>query len=289
MSKRIIQLTENDLRTIVENAVAKILQENRQLAINIDISNIPIEDLKKGYIDFRLIPKPSLYGHPLYEPSYIKEAVGDVVEPDEVMENIIRKYQLPQSLSMKAEFHHKIYVYIITAMIGINDKMVEEDMNKLGYFLSVKGEPQEIEGMKYQALQFEPTSQLQQDITDKIKNKYYILYHWTPNYNVENILRYGLAPSQKNSYFNYPPRTYLMEGTKDVDSIQALGQSLCFKNKSPNNDGQYALLKIDVRSLEDDIRFFYDPNSQIGIYTEQTIPNNKITIGTVVKFITNFD
>ena len=79
-----------------------------------------------------------------------------------------------------------------------------------------------------------------------------------------------------------------MEGTKDVDSIQALGQSLCFKNKNPNNDGKYVLLKINIENLDDNIRFFYDPNSQIGIYTEQTIPNNAIDVGTVVEFITNF-
>lgn len=286
MAKQIIRLTESELKKIVLESAKRVLNES-SLADEIDITQIPIEILRQGYFDYRLIPQSTMYGNTLYEPATITEAVGDILPPDTVVNNIISKYHLPQQLVVKIEHYHKIYVYAITACIGENDKIIEDDMNKMGYFIGARGEVVKIQDMRFQTLQFEPSSQLQEDITDLVKSKFDVLYHWTPSYCVEGIQREGLIPSHKNEAFNYPPRTYLMEGNSSDEQMWNLGQQLCIKNNNPNNNGMYSLIIVDIKNLDDSIRFFYDPNSEIGIYTEQPIPNDRIQVGKTVQFVKN--
>lgn len=168
MTKNIVRITESELRKIVNEAVNNILGNNTGLAVDIDISSIPVEALRSIYFDYRLTPTPTMYDHPLYQPCLVKEAIGDIMEPDEVVRNIRNKYGLPEICVRKLEQHHKIYVYVITAVIGENAKLIEKDMEKLGYYLGAVGDVMEIEGMKFQILQFEPTSQMQEDITDEV-------------------------------------------------------------------------------------------------------------------------
>ena len=283
MAKKVIRLTEEDLKEIIKESVKKVLNENNMLDDDIDITKIPIEVLKQGYFDYKLVPVTSYYGDVLHEPSTIKEAVGDILPPDTVVKNILNKYNLPPQFVIKREHFHKIFVYAITALIGDNDKLIEEDMKKMGYFLSKRGNVIEIQGMRFQILQFEPSSQLQEDITDMVKSKFDILYHWTPSFCVDGILREGLIPSNKNSVFNYLPRTYLMEGNSTDAQRLYLGRLLCSANNDPNNNGQYALMVIDIEDLDDSIRFYYDPNSEIGIYTEQPISKDRIKVSEIVQ------
>lgn len=279
-----LNLSNKYLREIIEENLKKLICEESEIVFDIDIRNIPIEDLRKAYKDYRLVGSSMMYGHPLYEPHAIREAVGDICEPDEAIKEIITKYQLPQSLAYKMEHHHNIYVYHIVSLVGINDDLVENDMEKLGYFLSARGNVVVIDGMKFQLMQFEPTSQLQGDITDEVKEKFDTLKHWTPSYNVASIMENGLIPSHKNSMFKYSPRTYLMESGLSDDEMAYIGQQLCFSNKNPNNNGFYSLLNVNIKDLDESVRFFYDPNSNIGIYTEQPLEKDRISVHAVVKF-----
>lgn len=287
MGRKVLKITENELKGIIRNSVKKILNESVEYVDDVDISKIPIEDLKQGYKDFRLVPTSSFYGHPLYEPVTIKEAVGDIFPPDEAVKGIIQKYDLPESLVYMREHHHNVFVYSIVAKIGINDQIIEEDMKKLGYFLAKKLEVVNVDGMIFQKFQYEPYSQYQEDITDMIKSKFKFLYHWTPAYNVESIIKNGLIPNSRNTAFKYPPRTYLMEGDSDFKKMFGLGQQLCAFNKDPNNDGTYTIIIVNIENLDNSIRFFYDPNSSIGIYTEHPIPNKNIKAGQTIKFVKN--
>lgn len=255
----------------------------------IEISKIPWDDLKLLCKDYSLLPTPLGFDESLDKMFLIKEAFGDIQPPDNVTNQIIKKYGLNNTLVYKIEHHNKIYVYIINACIGHNDKVIEDDMNDMGYFLSVRGKKEIRNGILFQALQFEPYSQMQDDETNNVKAKYKTLYHWTPKYNLGDIMANGLVPSHKNEVFNYPPRTYLMKGDCDNDKIAILGQRLCFVNHNPQNDGNYVLLAINITNLDDNIRFYLDPNSDIGIYTEQVIPKNNISIKDNVQFKTKLN
>ncbi|MBR6517661.1 MAG: hypothetical protein IKT40_12590 [Bacilli bacterium] len=281
MSKRLIRLTEDDLNAIIKESIDEIL--NLNIDDIIDIRKIPIEELRRCYIDYRLLANSSLYGKILYEPSYVNEAIGDILPADDIVNNIKTKYRLSDDMVVKLEHFHNIGVYVVVAVIGENVELIEKDMHKMGYFLSKYGNIVEIENMHYQVCQFEPHSQYQEDITDIIKNKYDILYHWTPFYNIDNIIENGLIPSHKNSKFNYPPRIYFMEGDSSDGDRMYLGRLLCSANNDSRNNGEYYLLGVNINNLDSDIRFYYDPNSEIGIYCEQSISSDNIEIIEKVK------
>ena len=269
---RKIALNLDDIRDIVSESVFKAIQEiNRPDVNDINITNIDYNILKKIVIDYRLIPTSTSYGDELSMGGLLKEAYGHSVPPDEAMLKLSNKYSIPSALFKKVEHHHNIYVYLITCLIGENDKLIEDDMDKLGYYLSNVGDTVFVNGNKFHVLQFEPYSQYQEDETENIiKNNEY-LYHWTPEYALNDILKNGLIPDCKNDLLKFPPRVYLILDNVTDDYKDILGYQLFTHNKNPNNDGNYILLKIDISKLNNDNKFYYDPNSSIGIYTEDKI------------------
>ena len=288
--KNKIKLTDTELQKIIKESIQAILEKKTSEYVfdinSIDISKIDIDILKNAYIDFRLIPFATSFDDPLSFPLF-KEAKGDILPPDSVVNTIKQKYQLDSRLIVKMEMHNQIYIYVIVACIGKNDTLIEEDMKKLGYYLGRRGEIQKVKNMFYQILQFEPYSQLQNDETKNIKNKYKYLYHWTPEYNVNKILQSGLTPYNKNKKFTYPQRIYLMKGDSDLHKIMELGQLLCSTNTDINNNGVYCLLRINLNNIDNNIRFYFDPYSEIGIYTEQNIPQKFIELTSNYTFKTN--
>ena len=282
-NKKNIRLTESQLETLIETAVRKTLnsisRKNKEKETNkegIDITKIDIETLKQAYRDLSLTPIHVNYDNILSLPTLIKEAYGDPLPPDSVVNQIANKYKFSTKLVSKVEAENRISIYIIVALIGQNIQLIKTDMEKMGYFLGHIGNQTTVQGMTFVQLQFEPYCQMQIDETDNIKSQYNTLYHWTPDYNLKTILSEGLKPSHKNTEFNYPPRTYLMKGNSTDNEILSLGQNLSLFNKNPNNNGHYTLLEIDITNINDNIRFYYDPNSSIGIYTEQPIPPTNI-------------
>lgn len=238
---------------------------------------VSLADLKQITRDLRLTPTSASFDDRLCDEFPIMEAVNDILPPDEVIHKICQKWNLASNCAIKLEKPHKISVYLIIAKIGENEKLIEDDMKRLGYFLGWSKEIS-LMGVPYLKLQFEPYCQLQEDITDEIKGKYKALYHWTPNYNVESIMRGGLVPNHQNSMFNFPPRTYLIATEPNSREMFVLGQKLCLKNENLKNNGDYTLLQVDTAGLNDNIRFYYDPNSSIAIYTEQLITKEHIKV-----------
>lgn len=280
MAKKTVKLTKVEFCSLVEDRVRKALagadKNNTGDIGGIDISKIDIKVLRQAYRDLRLTPVPVTFDDDLTFPVYVNEAYGDILSPDDVVRKISTKYKISTQLVQKVEANNKISIYIIVALIGENVDLIKTDMEKMGYFLGLVGKTYDIEGMKFVKLQFEPTSQMQNDETDNIKSMYGTLYHWTPEYNMESVLSKGLVPSHKNSYFNYPPRTYLMREDCGDREMLSLGQKLCLLNRNPKNNGSYVLLAVDIKNVGDNVRLYYDSNSAIGIYTEQTIPSDKI-------------
>ena len=77
-----------------------------------------------------------------------------------------------------------------------------------------------------------------------------------------------------------------MKGDSDMSQMENLGQQLSLVNNNANNNGEYALLRIDIKDIDDQIRFHYDSNSEIGIYTEQKIPKDRIEFIKTFRFKT---
>ena len=246
------------------------------------ISSIPSDILKKACVNLKLVPTVKSYHDVLSYPQPITEAYGDLIEVDTAVKNLLLKYHLPEELAYHVEVFHNIYIYVITALVDENDKLIEEDMKKMGYYLSAVGPTENVDGVKYHTLQFEPTANLQDDVTDVIRTKYGHLYHWTPQYNIDSVLSKGLMPKSENGRFRYPDRIYLMwYGKNSIDAL-ALGQDLCRFNRDHRNNGLYGLISVDVSKCGDDVHFYFDPNSEFGIYTETPIPSVAVGLVEVV-------
>lgn len=250
----------------------------------INLTNINIEILQKYYTDFRLFLFHKGFTKLSLGAKYIKEAFDDIITADEVVKCIQGKYHLPNNFIYKQEAFNKIYIYIAVALLGINDDLIISEMNHLGFFLSLKGEKQIINGLWYQVLRFEPDYQMQEDKTDYIKSKYDNLYHLTPVYNLKDIFETGLKPKSNNKIYNYPERIYLLCPDIDRHDLIILGQNLAIVNDNPQNNGDYALLNIDITNIPDNIHFYMDPNSEAGVYTNSIIPKENISINRQLYF-----
>ena len=69
-----------------------------------------------------------------------------------------------------------------------------------------------------------------------------------------------------------------MKGDSNMAQMFNLGFQLCIHNTNPNNNGEYTLLSVNIKDLDDSVRFYYDPNSEIGIFAENAIPSDKIKV-----------
>lgn len=238
------------------------------------LSKLNKKDLKYFYIrDYKKTPNLSNFGK---KPT-ITEGFNDILPIEDAIEKIRYKYSIPEDSFISREGFNGIRMYIIIADIGENVISLEDDMRKMGYFVCSKRE-MDINGDLFQLIQFEPLKSIMDNKTDYIKKYYKVLYHWTPAYNVENIMIQGLTPQNQNDYFSYPPRIYLTtESDLDIyGALYKLGQELCLMNNNPKNDGYYCLLEVELDNLNIDL--FFDPNSPIGVYTEDRIPKENIKI-----------
>lgn len=282
------RMNEHLTKSQAESVTNEQYDNDNLLYGKLDINCLDSEGLEKDYDKIIIHPlSTTFYGNKLTDASPLKEAVGDIMPPDVVVSEIRKLFHLPEAYVYKLEHFHKIYVYIIIPEKVEDYEPIKETMEKMGYFLSQDNEKFATNGRRYRVLQFEPTSQLQDDETDSIKHENNKLYHWTPEYNVENILKNGLIPSHKNRVFNYPSRTYLMSDKYSQQEIFGLGQQLCIHSSDPQNTGTYGLLVIDVKNLPENIRLYLDPNSLIGIYTEQEIPSQYIHFVQYIQFVQN--
>ena len=284
MAKRTIKISSSDLANIIKETIANVIGDE---ACPIDVRKIPIEILRQSYVDLRLVPSQTAFDDILSVVPSINEAYGDIMPPDDVVKNIIRKYNLSPSTIFKKEAYNQVYVYVLSACIGINDKLIEADMEKMGYFLGVRKPPVTIRGMTFQVLQFEPYSQSQTDETDNIRRQYSVFYHWTPEYYAADILKQGLFPRHENKMFNFPNRIYLIKGNCTMPEMLSLGSSLSLVNADPRNTGKYVLLQVQVDKLDKGTKLYYDPNSPISLYTESPIPPEHIRIVGTFEFPTS--
>ena len=131
MSNRITKISEKKLRNIIKENIKSILNAVSPYDI-IDINNIDSDIFKSICVDYRLIPRLLIFGNKLDNPYVLKEAYGDIADPDEVVNTLMKRYHMPKQLVLKQEAYNKVYVYSVVANIGTNAELIEKDMEKMG-------------------------------------------------------------------------------------------------------------------------------------------------------------
>lgn len=280
LTKQIIKLTEERLRKIIKEEIKKALNNNKKKFINIDFSNITYEQAKKQYVDYTKIHafpnfSSTINNFSLKDNSIVESSGSKPLS--EVKKEIINKYFLDDWQFRIITSMNNIDIAIIIPQIYKNHSLIKDDMETMGYFNSIS-KPIVINGFNYIQMQFEPT--YQDDILNDVKNMG-ILYHSTLTSNINNIKQKGFIPSSKNNFFDYPDRIYFSKGNTDMKCLINITVQLANVNKQNVTD--YSIIVIDTSKIPDNVKFYYDPNYQDGVFTEDTLPSN------VIKSVMTFE
>lgn len=104
------------------------------------------------------------------------------------------------------------------------------------------------------------------------------LFHATPADRLALILENGLLPRAENRGFRYPPRVYCAVTEPDAVRIAYLLRSnlVLHRVHLPTTPIPYAILRIDAAALRSE--FFRDPMYAGGVYTDEAIPPDALSI-----------
>ena len=243
---------------------------------DIDLSDIPIKELRKQYVDFEtLIVVPPTFGDPLFKNSKkrrLNEGVKKSFDIQTVRKSIMKKYELKDWQFKLTEAANEIKIALIVPHLGSNNELVIEDMKSLGYYdcdsWFIKRD-----GMIYAVIRFDP--QYPKDITNEVGKMQYIK-HLTPRYNVESIKKNGFIPLHKNDVYKYPPRIHFFKDDTTDEDIDAIGQDLCESNSNSKNNGEYVLFTLDVSKIPNDVKFIGDSCCELAVCTEDAIPYDTV-------------
>lgn len=264
--------------------------EKPYIKSEIDLNNVKFHDIasKKIYEQLSTEEKkalladyrdtPSKYNFNLFSLN-LKEGILRSYPADTVIKYIKNHLHIP-GLAIAKDNRDKVDVILIAVHnVGNNIDTLIRTMNLCGYYLAVPTDVAEIKPNKIARLQFEPRNQ------DNCihPNTIGTLYHWTRPELVNKILKNGLAPRSKNSFFSYPERIYVVKDSIPEAELMDLGAMLCTAlNFEKYENGQsfdqtLSLIQINPRLLKQDFAFFIDPNySDYGLYCLENIPPDAI-------------
>lgn len=238
----------------------------------IDLKNIPFDKLKKQYVNFRsLVKSPPTYGDFLFDPSkkrILKEGIKYSLDINKVIHEISKKYGLDDWQYEIEKMENDISVALIVPHIYQNENLIIEDMTCMGYF-EMNRWTINVNDLIYTVIRFDP--RYPKSITNDVHNMR-IIYHYSPKYNLSSIQENGFVPQHKNKKFTYPPRLHFLKGDIDNKNLYNIGKQLCDNNDDVRNTGEYILFTLDTDRIPDNVEFIGDSCYEFGICTEDKIP-----------------
>lgn len=283
--KRTIHLKETELKQMIREHLYEVVskKEHADLYTAFNLKKILKEELKSQYYDINLFLNHTNSCLTKDENNnFILEAKERTASPEKVKNELSVRYGIHSWQINIIKSYHDIKVMVCIGDIGQNVDTIVKDMEYFGYFLAHYFYSTDIMGDRWCHLKFEPRYQ---DANTENITKYNFLYHITPFKNLSLITKEGLKPKSENKVFLYPNRIYVLVGNYGYDEIY----SLCnlFQRANSENDGKYAVLKIDVHKLPNHINFYDDPNSKYGAFIEQSIPSNCIVSYEIINVNSN--
>lgn len=270
----------NRIKKVIEEAVGKTLKQFFHPVSFFDLESVSDEELKRQSLGFRFTVA---YGNNF---SYngnnvLKEDVIETVNPTETIKEIKEKFRLSDWQIDIEKGANNINLLFIIPNIEKDKQLLIDAMSVCGWSFSCDETKTDRLGNVWIAMSFDPM--FQDDISDEAK-KFKFLYHWSPEYNVQSILKNGLVPKSENDLFKYQSRIHLIKGNISSENIVKIGQLLCSNNKNLNNDGNYDLFAIETNKLPENFSIYYDPRFEYGYYAKEIIPQEAIILVKKIKF-----
>lgn len=162
-----------------------------------------------------------------------------------------------------------------------NENLIDNMFNAYGYFKS------NVEELDENFICIEYECKFDKIFKQQLLNKKYI-YHLTTEKKAERILINGLKVHTNDEMFSYPERTYFFINNMPDDFLKEFFNEKIEGNNNYKNQTFYkvnlVLLKINVEPIIDKVKFYNDPNMDNGIYTEDYIPPQIITIERKINY-----
>ncbi len=253
-----------------------------------DLDVIPVSILDKGWQRYNPYLLKIDHRHPL-STRRVCESTDYLERITKVKEIITTTFPISEEQFVTVEEDtHGLYAALLIAVTDNNVEIIEESMETLGYFRRKPADNDLFFDRKERQwidMRFEPIKP--EDVTDTIRKESNIDYHIAPIVFKEKILKDGLSASNNDSEYRCSEeRVFLAEGTSTEDDLQALVNSLynqARKRETENLKTVYAIFVIDLKKLDENIRFYYDIYEPNGIYTITDIPSSVITFLRAMK------
>lgn len=270
-------ISYRDLKAVIGESIQKFLKESEEsfsVADYFDIQSLTKEKVLYMATDIRAY----LFRHPYdlnltEDGNVIQEDVSGVMPIGELKEELkklgFRDWQINYE-----PVNNGIHIVILYADIAKNSKIITDAMMSCGWILAKQSEPVTIFNVPISIMEFDPKEQpsLNQDV-----RKYRYLYHLTPEQNVASIQANGIEARNENDGYYYSPKAHLIKGDTPKNEIEKFGWRLFNKNAHISS-GEFALLRIDMSKVPNDIDFYGDGRYEFGVFSKETIPPSAIEL-----------
>lgn len=202
----------------------------------------------------------------------------------EVIESISKMFKLPNDFFLVdlpnhiENIHYNVLPSFwkcrlslsIPAIKGHLDLIIAE-MKRHGYYL-VATKTRDVETNPWFELVFNPI--YQESIREMLNDKKAIVFHYSPDFNDETIEEHGLVPKDGKRIFKYKHRIYfVLSEAINSKKFRHMMRSITrqIKDKKEDWSGHFTEYEFRVKSLPDDIEFYWDPNAAHSVYVTKPI------------------
>lgn len=279
MAKKIINITEKRLNQIINESIKDTLKSSTEQTLKIEdyfnIGSLTPNDIKSIANDLRVFIQGQGYDSDMSDDGemLIKEGANATMPVGQLRKEL-KKLGFKQWQITSKILNNKVRVVVLYADLGKNTNIIVDKMSSFGWTKALISGPMILYGIRIRAMSFDPA--VQKTITKEAR-KYKFLYHWTPYGNVNSILKSGIEPRSENDYLSYPPKAHLMKGDIPKREASSFGWRLYNMNKSLK-DGHYALLRVDVSKVPENVEFYGDPRFSYGYFTKETVPPSSLEL-----------
>ena len=258
-------------------------------------------------IDFRL-PNTILHEVPTMDRANLNEFILHTVPTEKVAKYLTGCFNFTDYSNFDNEKNYGIIVVPRDEFIQLfirekDEEDIKKIMGKMGWFCSARNlfsfsrirlidTEKKISDSGLFGLQFE--KKFNDDETIDVKSECNFLYHYTLKMLLGKIDKIGLIPKISTwDLFGGEGKKYTNKLYKNTNDIVNSGKIYLFKEKrrraffsadyfkQKNNfvrDKEFVCLKIDVKKLPDNIKFYEDPKQEGAVYTYDNIPPTAIEI-----------
>lgn len=274
-----------------------------------DINSVPQSVRRKSYVQYETLHEERKYFSPtthsrgaLYEAEHTLleqhaaslKKVADELNYDAKVAfwqiHVFNRYGEPV---LVAEYPlTQLALTVIAADLKNNEKYIVGKMKALGYYKVAENTRDDDSGMHWRYIMFNPVSQ--DSVNEYARRNYRYLYHFSPTFYDEEIMKKGFIPRNVNKVFHYrQPRVYFRFAPydpnkapteSDPDDFNRMMRELSKMISDERFNGEFYEYLLALSKIPKSVEFYRDPNSYGSVYSTQPVPYSAVVNKEIVQF-----